>query len=78
MPGATGRTGERRLRSGWRRSPETASIIANASTGLYMWMLQSDVLGLCLNLGNAAMCGATVAITVFKRKQGGLGPSASS
>ena len=43
-----------------------------------MWMLQSDVLGLCLNLGNAAMCGATVAMTVFKRKQGGLGPSASS
>ena len=41
-------------------------------------MFQSDVLGLCLNLGNAAMCGATVAITVFKRKQGGLGPSASS
>lgn len=52
-------------------------LIANASTGLYMWMFQSDVLGLCLNLGNAAMCGATVAITVFKRKRCGLGSSVS-
>ena len=31
-------------------------LIANASTGLYMWMFQDDVLGLCLNLGNALMC----------------------
>jgi hypothetical protein len=45
-------------------------LVANASTGLYMWMFQSDVVGLCLNLGNALMCAATVAITVFKRKRG--------
>ncbi len=44
-------------------------LIANASTGLYMWIFQSDALGLCLNVGNALMCALTVTITVFKRKQ---------
>jgi hypothetical protein len=44
-------------------------LIANASTGLYMWMFQQDLLGLCLNLGNALMCGVTVVVTVVKRKQ---------
>jgi hypothetical protein len=44
-------------------------LIANASTGLYMWMFQADLLGLCLNLGNALMCAVTVAVTLFKRKQ---------
>jgi hypothetical protein len=43
-------------------------IVANASTGLYMWLFQSDVLGLVLNLGNAAMCAATVGVTVVKRQ----------
>ncbi|MFN0303359.1 MAG: hypothetical protein ACKVQU_23720 [Burkholderiales bacterium] len=44
-------------------------IVANASTGLYMWMFQGDVWGLVLNLGNALMCGVTVAITVIKRRR---------
>jgi hypothetical protein len=44
-------------------------LIANASTGLYMWMFQADVLGLLLNLGNAMMCAATVGVTLFKRRQ---------
>jgi hypothetical protein len=44
-------------------------LIANASTGLYMWMFQGDVLGLCLNLGNAAMCAVTVGITLVKRRR---------
>jgi hypothetical protein len=44
-------------------------IVANASTGLYMWMFQGDAWGLWLNLGNAAMCGATVAVTVMKRQR---------
>jgi hypothetical protein len=43
-------------------------LIANASTGLYMWMFQGDVLGLCLNLGNALMCAITVGVTLLKRK----------
>jgi hypothetical protein len=43
-------------------------IVANASTGLYMWLFQGDILGLVLNLGNAAMCAATVAVTVVKRR----------
>jgi hypothetical protein len=51
-------------------------LIANASTGLYMWMFQADVLGLCLNLGNALMCAVTVAVTLFKRKQYGRNRSA--
>jgi hypothetical protein len=50
-------------------------LVANASTGLYMWMFQSDLLGLCLNLGNALMCAVTVAITLFKRRQRSFGPS---
>lgn len=49
-------------------------LIANTSTGLYMWMFQSDLVGLCLNLGNALMCALTVAITAFKRWQHGCGP----
>jgi hypothetical protein len=44
-------------------------LIANASTGLYMWMFQGDVLGLCLNLGNALMCAITVGVTLVKRKR---------
>src|SRR5262249_41993928 len=44
-------------------------LVANASTGLYMWMFQSDVVGLCLNLGNAVMCAITVGITLVKRKR---------
>jgi hypothetical protein len=48
-------------------------LIANASTGLYMWMFQADVFGLLLNLGNALMCAVTVAVTLVKRKQHKLG-----
>lgn len=44
-------------------------IVANASTGLYMWVFQSDPWGLFLNVGNAAMCGATVAVTIVKRRR---------
>ena len=44
-------------------------LIANASTGLYMWIFHADTLGLCLNLGNALMCAVTVAVTLFKRRQ---------
>ena len=44
-------------------------IVANASTGLYMWMFQGDAWGLVLNLGNAAMCTATVAVTLIKRRR---------
>jgi hypothetical protein len=51
-------------------------LVANASTGLYMWMFQSDLLGLCLNIGNALMCAVTVAITLFKRRQRSLGRAA--
>lgn len=43
--------------------------VANTFTGLYMWMFQSDFLGLCLNLGSALMCAVTVAVTLFKRRQ---------
>lgn len=46
-------------------------MFANASTGLYMWMFQGDILGLCLNLGSALMCAVTVAVTLFKRTQHG-------
>lgn len=44
-------------------------IVANASTGLYMWMFQGDAWGLVLNLGNAAMCTTTVAVTLIKRRR---------
>lgn len=44
-------------------------IVANASTGLYMWIFQDDAWGLLFNLGNAAMCAATVAVTVVKRQR---------
>jgi len=44
-------------------------IVANASTGLYMWIFLNDRWGLLLNLGNAAMCSATVAVTVMKRRR---------
>ena len=44
-------------------------IIANASTGLYMWMFQGDAWGLVLNMGNAAMCAATVAVALMKRRR---------
>lgn len=44
-------------------------IVANASTGLYMWIFLGDAWGLVLNLGNATMCAATVAVTVVKRRQ---------
>jgi hypothetical protein len=44
-------------------------IVANASTGLYMWIFLDDAWGLVLNVGNALMCGATVVVTVAKRRQ---------
>ena len=44
-------------------------IVANASTGLYMWMFQGDAWGLVLNLGNALMCAATVVVTMAKRRR---------
>jgi hypothetical protein len=44
-------------------------IVANASTGLYMWIFLGDAWGLVLNVGNALMCGATVAVTVTKRRR---------
>jgi hypothetical protein len=43
-------------------------IVANASTGVYMWVFLGDALGLALNLGNAAMCAITVVVTVIKRR----------
>jgi hypothetical protein len=43
-------------------------IVANVSTGLYMWIFLDDGWGLALNVGNALMCGATVAVTVAKRR----------
>jgi hypothetical protein len=43
-------------------------IVANASTGLYMWLFLGDIWGLVLNLGNAAMCAATVGVTMLKRQ----------
>lgn len=43
-------------------------MFANASTGLYMWMFLGDAWGLVLNLGNAAMCAATVAVTLVRRR----------
>ena len=52
-------------------------LIANASTGLYMWMFQDHVLGLCLNLGNALMCAITVGVTLVKRKRHDLGQVAA-
>lgn len=52
-------------------------LVANASTGLYMWILQSDLLGLCLNIGNALMCAVTVGITLFKRSQLSFGRAAT-
>jgi hypothetical protein len=44
-------------------------IVANASTGLYMWVFLDDAWGLLLNLGNALMCAAIVAVTVMKRRR---------
>ncbi len=44
-------------------------IAASISNALYMWLLLGDVCGLMLNLGNAAMCSATVCITCFKRRR---------
>jgi hypothetical protein len=44
-------------------------LIADTSTGLYTWMFQSGLVGLFLNLGNAMRWAATVAITVFRRRQ---------
>jgi hypothetical protein len=43
-------------------------IMANTSTGLYMWLFLNDSWGLILNLGNAAMCLATVVVTLVKRQ----------
>ena len=43
-------------------------IVANTSTGLYMWIFQRDPWGLALNPGSAAMCTAIVAVIVFKRR----------
>lgn len=44
-------------------------IFANLSTSLYMGLFQHDALGAALNAGNAAMCVATVAVTLFKRRR---------
>ena len=44
-------------------------IAASLSNALYMWLLLGDVLGLLLNLGNAAMCASTVCIAYFKRRR---------
>jgi hypothetical protein len=44
-------------------------IFANLSTSMYMWLFQHDLLGACLNAGNAAMCAATVAVTLVKRRR---------
>jgi hypothetical protein len=41
---------------------------ANLSTALYMWIFLGDCWGLLLNLGNASMCLATVAVTLMKRR----------
>jgi hypothetical protein len=47
----------------------TSWIAANTSTGLYMWIFLDDAWGLLLNIGNALMCAATVAVTVMKRRR---------
>jgi len=44
-------------------------VVANALTGLYMWMFLGDGWGPVLKLGNAAMCGATVGVAVIKRRR---------
>jgi len=44
-------------------------IFANLSTSVYMGLFQHDAIGAALNAGNAAMCVATVAVTLFKRRQ---------
>jgi hypothetical protein len=44
-------------------------IVANTSSGLYMWTFLGDGWGLVLNLGNAAMCAATVGVAVSKRRR---------
>jgi len=44
-------------------------VIANSSTGLYVWIFWGDVWGLLLNLGNASMCAAVVVVTVLKRRR---------
>jgi hypothetical protein len=44
-------------------------IVANGSTELYMWMFLGDGWVLVLNLGNAAMCAATVGVAVIKRRR---------
>jgi hypothetical protein len=41
---------------------------ANASTGLYFWIFQGDAWALVLNLANAAMCLATVVVTLTRRR----------
>ena len=43
-------------------------IFANLSTSVYMGLFQHDALGAALNAGNAAMCAATVAVTLAKRR----------
>lgn len=43
-------------------------IFANLSTSVYMGLFQHDVVGAVLNAGNAAMCVATVAVTLAKRR----------
>ena len=49
-------------------------VIANSSTGLYVWIFWGDVWGLLLNLGNASMCAAVVVVTVLKRRRAQRGP----
>jgi len=47
--------------SGW--------MAANFFTGLYMWTSLGDGWGLALNMSNAGMCAATVAVTMWKRRR---------
>jgi len=44
-------------------------IAASTSNALYMGLVLGDIWGLVLNLGNAAMCGATVGVTCIKRQR---------
>ncbi len=43
-------------------------IFANLSTSVYMGLFQHDAVGAALNAGNAAMCVATVVVTLAKRR----------
>jgi uncharacterized BrkB/YihY/UPF0761 family membrane protein len=42
-------------------------ILANAVTGLYMWVFFDDLRGFVLQIGNAGMCAAIFGVAVAKR-----------